>query len=61
MCCIGKALLKYAPTAAASLEKKLGELPKAKINLSFSDVKYYKGGFEAKMTRREAALVLGVR
>jgi DnaJ family protein C protein 19 len=27
---------------------------------SFTDVKYYKGGFESKMSKREAALILGV-
>lgn len=41
------------------MEKKLAALPKLDLS-SFTDVKYYKGGFEQKMTRREAALILGV-
>lgn len=58
---VGRAALKYAPQAAQNLEKTLASLPKANISLSsFTDVKYYKGGFEPKMTRREAALILGV-
>jgi hypothetical protein len=27
---------------------------------SFANSKYYKGGFEPKMTRREASLILGI-
>jgi hypothetical protein len=27
---------------------------------SFANTKYYKGGFEPKMTRREASLILGI-
>lgn len=27
---------------------------------SFANSKYYKGGFESKMTRREASLILGI-
>lgn len=41
------------------MEKKLASLPKLDLS-SLTDVKYYKGGFEQKMTRREAALILGV-
>lgn len=45
-----------------NLEQKLASLPKASISLSsFSDMKYYKGGFDPKMTKREASLILGVR
>lgn len=40
------------------------ELPKVefKINLDklAQDTKYHKGGFEAKMSKREACLILGV-
>ena len=58
----GRALVKYAPNAVQNLEKTLASLPKTNISLSnLTDVKFYKGGFETKMTRREAALILGVR
>lgn len=58
----GRTLVKYAPTAAQNLEKTLSSLPKANITFSsLTDVKYYKGGFETKMNKREAALILGVR
>lgn len=33
----------------------------SKINfVSFADAKYYKGGFDVKMTKREASMILGV-
>lgn len=51
--------MKHAPSAAQNLEKKLASLPKIDFS-SLTDVKYYKGGFEQKMTKREAALILGV-
>ncbi|CAF0757317.1 unnamed protein product [Brachionus calyciflorus] len=58
---IGRQLVKHAPTAAQNLEKKLASMPKPSFSFaSLTDVKYYKGGFESKMTRREASLILGV-
>ena len=60
----GRAVLRVAPKVAENLEKKVAELPKMqKPSFSFSaltDVKYYKGGFESTMSKREAALILGV-
>ena len=52
--------------ATQTFEKKLASLPKANMSFSqftetFTDVKYYKGGFEPKMSKREASLILGVR
>ena len=61
---VGRQIAKYAPQVVQNLEKKAANLPKAKFDFSsfnISDVKYYKGGFESKMTRREASLILGVR
>ena len=48
--------------ATQTLEKKLASLPKANMSFSqftetFTDVKYYKGGFEPKMSKREASLI----
>ena len=52
-------MIKFAPKATETLEKKLASLPKVNFS-SLTDTKYYKGGFEAKMSKREAALILGV-
>lgn len=55
-------MVQHAPKMAENLEKKLASIPKSAFDLSsLTDVKYYKGGFEPKMTRREAALILGIR
>lgn len=53
----GRYILKAAPMASARLNEALKALPKAE---SFANSKYYKGGFEPKMTKREASLILGV-
>ena len=56
-------MLKYAPTITQNLEKKLASLPKADLSSLTNALKvekYYKGGFETKMSRREASLILGV-
>jgi DnaJ-domain-containing protein 1 len=49
-----------APKANARKEK---EAPRENIFAKWFDVgsKYYEGGFEDQMTKREAALILGVR
>ena len=56
--------MKHAPNAARNLEQKMASMPKVNFEnftSSLTHVKYYKGGFESKMTKREAALVLGIR
>ncbi|CAG5134525.1 unnamed protein product [Candidula unifasciata] len=50
----GRFALRAGKLAQTTLNQKFGELPSG----SFS--KYYRGGFEAKMSRREAGLILGV-
>jgi hypothetical protein len=60
---IGRTVIKNAPNVIKNLETKLASMPKANFEsftASFTDTKYYKGGFEQKMTKREAALILGV-
>ncbi|XP_076324287.1 mitochondrial import inner membrane translocase subunit TIM14-like isoform X3 [Tachypleus tridentatus] len=45
------------------LQQHLKSLPNAAVSIflvSFANSKYYKGGFEPKMSKREAGLVLGV-
>lgn len=56
----GRSIIKHAPTITKNVEQKIASMPKPDFS-SFTDTKYYKGGFEKKMTRREAALILGVR
>ena len=64
MCSIGlnegRTLIKHAPALTKNLEQKLASFPNP-ATFSLNDNKYYKGGFDQKMTRREAALILGVR
>jgi DnaJ family protein C protein 19 len=50
----GRYLLRRMPTVAEAMKT----LPNFEEALSTS--KYYRGGFEPKMTRREAALILGI-
>ncbi|XP_060083165.1 mitochondrial import inner membrane translocase subunit TIM14-like [Ylistrum balloti] len=50
----GRAYLKYGKHAQSHLKKTLDSIP----NGSFS--KYYKGGFDPKMNKREAGLILGI-
>ena len=47
------------PDAAKQMEKAFQGLPKLD-GQTWANSKYYRGGFEGKMTKREAALVLGV-
>ena len=49
--CLGKTISRFAPLIAQTVEKRIASL---------ASVQYYKGGFDTKMTSREAALILGV-
>ncbi|GAB1597486.1 mitochondrial import inner membrane translocase subunit TIM14-like [Argonauta hians] len=51
----GRYALRYGKVAGQTLKKQLDSLP---TGSAFS--KYYKGGFEPKMSKREAGLILGV-
>lgn len=48
-------VLRAAMGSLKHLQKHTSQLPKASSLLT----SYYKGGFESKMTRREASLILG--
>ncbi|XP_005090141.1 mitochondrial import inner membrane translocase subunit TIM14 [Aplysia californica] len=50
----GRYALRAGKMASQTLNQTLGQLPEG----AFS--KYYRGGFESKMSKREAGLVLGV-
>ncbi|XP_032681563.1 mitochondrial import inner membrane translocase subunit TIM14 isoform X2 [Odontomachus brunneus] len=52
----GRYLLKRMP----NLSQKMAETMKMLDSQSLANSKYYKGGFEPKMTKREASLILGV-
>ena len=43
-----------------NVEETLKAAPKLADSATWANSKYYKGGFEGKMTKREAALILGV-
>ncbi|KAG8197160.1 hypothetical protein JTE90_011320 [Oedothorax gibbosus] len=53
----GRYLARNSKVWAEALEKQLKSFP---TSSSFANSRYYKGGFDAKMTRREAGLILGV-
>ncbi|KAM0728734.1 Mitochondrial import inner membrane translocase subunit TIM14 [Formica fusca] len=52
----GRYLLKRMP----NLSQKMAETVKKLDSQSIANNKYYKGGFDPKMTKREAKLILGV-
>jgi DnaJ homolog subfamily C member 19 len=54
----GRVLARHMPKAAESLEQTVKSFPIAQS--SWANSKYYKGGFDPKMSKREAALILGV-
>ncbi|XP_013148718.1 PREDICTED: mitochondrial import inner membrane translocase subunit TIM14 [Papilio polytes] len=55
----GRYLLKQMPNASMKFAEAVKNLPKFDTE-SLANSKYYKGGFEPKMTKREAALILGI-
>lgn len=55
----GRYILRQIPNASSKFAEAMKNLPKFDSE-SLANSKYYKGGFEPKMTKREAALILGV-
>ncbi|KAH8370080.1 hypothetical protein KR093_002129, partial [Drosophila rubida] len=55
----GKHLLRRMPQMTTKFNEALKNLPKFDAE-SMANAKYYKGGFDPKMNKREAALILGV-
>lgn len=47
------------PNASAKMAEAIKNMPKFDAD-SLASSKYYRGGFEPKMSKREAALILGV-
>ena len=56
----GRYAARNMPSAAKRMEESFKAMPSLDANKAWANSKYYRGGFEAKMTKREAALVLGV-
>uniref|UniRef100_A0A1B6C844 J domain-containing protein n=1 Tax=Clastoptera arizonana TaxID=38151 RepID=A0A1B6C844_9HEMI len=56
---LGRYALKVAPGMSQKMSEALKSLPKLDSG-TFANSKYYKGGFDPKMTRREASLILGI-
>ena len=56
----GRAIARRSPQMMKNVEDALKSAPKLADSATWANSKYYKGGFEAKMTKREAALILGV-
>lgn len=54
----GRYLLRQLPNATKTFNEAMKNLPKFDAE-SVATSKYYKGGFDPKMNRREAALILG--
>lgn len=55
----GRYVMRQMPNASTKFAEAMKNLPKFDAE-SLATSKYYKGGFESKMTRREASLILGV-
>lgn len=55
----GRYLLKQMPNASVRMAEAIKNMPKFDSE-SLASSKYYKGGFEPKMSKREASLILGV-
>ncbi|XP_037918720.1 mitochondrial import inner membrane translocase subunit TIM14 isoform X1 [Hermetia illucens] len=56
---LGKHLMRRMPAMSEKLTEAIKTLPKFDAE-SLANSKYYKGGFEPKMNKREASLILGV-
>jgi len=56
----GRAIARRSPEMVKNMEEALKAAPKLADSATWANSKYYKGGFEGKMTKREAALILGV-
>ncbi|XP_017776834.1 PREDICTED: mitochondrial import inner membrane translocase subunit TIM14 [Nicrophorus vespilloides] len=55
----GRYAMRQMPNVTKAMNEAIQNLPKFDAE-SMASSKYYKGGFDAKMNRREAALILGI-
>ena len=56
----GRYIARTSPRIIKQAEETFKSIPTLTSSEAWANSKYYKGGFEAKMTKREAALILGV-
>ena len=56
----GRYIVRTMPQAAKNFEEAMKKVPQLADTQAWENSKYYKGGFDAKMNKREAALILGV-
>lgn len=54
----GRYALRQLPNVSKTMNEAMKNLPKFDTE-TMANAKYYKGGFDPKMNRREAALILG--
>lgn len=55
----GKHLMRRMPAMSVKINEAIKNLPKFDAE-SLANSKYYKGGFDPKMNKREASLILGI-
>lgn len=51
----GRVALRTAPKAIENVEKAIKNMPQQLSSEAWANSKYYKGGFEPKMTKREVS------
>lgn len=56
---IGRQVMRQMPNMTKTVNEAMKTLPKFDVE-SMATARYYKGGFDPKMNRREAALILGI-
>ena len=56
----GRYVARTSPQILKNMEQAMKSMPQALDGQVWANSKYYRGGFEDKMTKREAALILGV-
>ena len=56
----GRYAIRSMPQAVKKMEEAMKAVPSLADSQTWANSKYYKGGFDPKMNKREAALILGV-
>nr|CAD7266702.1 unnamed protein product [Timema shepardi] len=54
---VGRHIIRSAPAVTQKVNEAMKSFPNS---TAFANSKYYKGGFEPRMTKREASLILGI-
>ena len=57
---VGRYVARKSPNIVAQAEQTMKSIPNLATSEAWANSKYYKGGFDGKMTKREASLILGV-